>query len=269
MEEKMVGEVHNVQPLDRPVVASLKGLVALVTGAGGGIGRAVAHEMADAGATVHLADIETKSCADLAAAISERGGTATAGPLDVSNSASCSAAITDAVGQHGRLDVLINSAGIMRRLDAASTSDEDWEHVLDVNLHGTFRMCRASLVHLEASPLAAIVNLSSTNGAVAVRNAAAYCVSKAGVLHLTRVLALEWAQRGIRVNAVAPTIVATPMTEDLQADPAYMESKLASIPLGRMASAEEVARAVAWLASPAASMVTGSTLFVDGGYMIQ
>lgn len=248
---------------------SIEGQVALVTGAAGGIGTAVVTEMAAAGASVHIADLSLAACQDLAARVGTLGCTATVSRLDVTDQSSCVAAASAAVARHGRLDVLVNCAGIMRRLDAASTTDGDWSAVLDVNLHGTFRMCRAVLPYLEASDHAAIVNLASVNGAVAVTDAAAYSVSKAGVLHLTRVLALEWARRGIRVNAVAPTIVDTAMTHDLQADADYMAAKLRAIPLGRMASAEDVAHAVAWLASPAAAMVTGSTIFVDGGYTIQ
>ncbi|MBO0772401.1 MAG: SDR family oxidoreductase, partial [Actinobacteria bacterium] len=131
------------------------------------------------------------------------------------------------------------------------------------------RMCRAAVRLLRAAPAPAVVNLGSTAGAVAVAGSAAYGVSKAAIMHLTKILALEWAPAGIRVNAVAPSIVPTAMTEDVRQSNEYMTAKLATIPLGRMVTREEVAQAVAYLCSPAAAMTTGQTLFVDGGVTVQ
>ncbi len=155
------------------------------------------------------------------------------------------------------------------RHDFAGTSEAEWRDVLDVNLGGTIRMCRAALWLLRAAPAPAVVNLGSTAGAVAVAGSAAYGVSKAAIMHLTRILAFEWAPEGIRVNAVAPAIVPTAMTEDVRQSAEYMRTKLAAIPLGRMATPDEVAQAVAYLCAPAAAMTTGQTLFVDGGLTIQ
>jgi NAD(P)-dependent dehydrogenase (short-subunit alcohol dehydrogenase family) len=246
----------------------LDGNVALVTGGGQGIGEAIAYALSASGAVVVVAGLDVASCAAVADAIVRRGGAALALPLDVRDRDSCHAVVERAVGDLGRLDVLVNNAGITRRSDAMSTTDTDWHDVLDTNLSGTFRMCQEARPHLETAARPAIVNLGSTNGFIAVPDAAAYCVSKAGVLHLTRVLALEWAPVGIRVNAVAPTIVPSPMTEDLQSNADYLAAKLATIPLGRQVAATEVANTTAWLASPAASMITGQTIFVDGGVTI-
>jgi NAD(P)-dependent dehydrogenase (short-subunit alcohol dehydrogenase family) len=142
-----------------------------------------------------------------------------------------------------------------------------FSRVLDVNLTGTFRMAQAAYRALRDGG-GSIVNLGSTHGHVAVLDTVGYCVSKAGVMHLTKVLALEWAPDAIRVNAVGPTIVPTAMTSDVRSDVDYMRAKLASIPLGRMAEPQDVADTVAYLLSPAASMVTGQTIFVDGGVTI-
>ncbi|SHK98607.1 NAD(P)-dependent dehydrogenase, short-chain alcohol dehydrogenase family [Pseudonocardia thermophila] len=241
---------------------SFAGRVALVTGGARGIGAAVAQTLAARGAVVALADVLPESEWTVGL-----GAPHTRHRLDVRSTQSCQAVVDEVVAAHGRLDHLVNGAGIVRRGPAAETTDEDFTTVLDVNLTGTFRMCRAAYAPL-AVARGSIVNIGSTNGHVAVRDTVGYCVSKAGVMHLARVLALEWAQAGIRVNAVGPTIVPTDMTADVRADPEYLAEKLATIPLGRMAEATDVADTVAYLLSPAAGMITGQTIFVDGGVTI-
>jgi NAD(P)-dependent dehydrogenase (short-subunit alcohol dehydrogenase family) len=248
---------------------ALTGKVALVTGAGRGIGEAIAARLAADGAAVVMADIDQDACRAAAARLSE-GGRASVRPvaLDVRDRASCQDAVRTTVQAFGRLDILVNNAGVTLRLDAASTTEPDWQRILDVNLTGTFRMCQEALPHLAARADGAVVSLGSTAGQVAIPGSAAYSVSKAGILHLTRVLAVEWAAAGVRVNAVAPTIVPSDMTADVLGDAAYMAAKLATIPLGRIPERSDVADAVAWLVSPAASMITGHTIFVDGGATI-
>ncbi|OEU96541.1 SDR family NAD(P)-dependent oxidoreductase [Streptomyces oceani] len=239
------------------------GRTALVTGAARGIGARVAGLLADCGCAVACADAADPAGWDL-----PTGPGHTAHRADVTRTADCERLIDEVRAAHGRLDHLVHCAAIVRRGPAATTEDADFTEVLDVNLTGTFRVTRAAYPALVAAPDASVVTLGSTNGSVAVADSVGYCVSKAGVMHLSRVLALEWASAGIRVNSVAPTIVPTSMTSDVRADPAYMAAKLASIPLGRPVSETEVAQAVTFLLSPASAMTTGQVLFVDGGATI-
>ncbi|MFL5846903.1 MAG: SDR family NAD(P)-dependent oxidoreductase [Solirubrobacteraceae bacterium] len=223
--------------------------VALVTGAGGAIGQAIISALEDAGAVVVGADLPGAAAVE----------------LDVRDDSSCRAAVDAVLAEHGRLDLLVNNAGVMLRATALETSADDFAGVVDTNLTGTFRMSVAANAALAAGEPGVIVNVSSTHAFLAARGAVAYAASKAGVSHLTRVLALEWAEQGIRVNAVAPTVVPSAMTADVLSDPAYIERKFAAIPLGRPIEAAEVAAAVVYLAGPGAGSVTGHVLVLDGG----
>jgi NAD(P)-dependent dehydrogenase (short-subunit alcohol dehydrogenase family) len=247
----------------RPDPTRFDGRVALVTGAARGIGAAIAATLAERGATVAQADILPPERWETA--LDE--GAHSRHTVDVRSEQSCAALVAEVLDRHGRLDHLVNNAGIVRRGMAVDTTAADFSTVLDVNLTGTFRMSTAAYPALRETS-GSVVNLGSTNGHIAVLNTVAYCVSKAGVMHLARVLALEWSPDGIRVNAVGPTIVPTDMTTDVRADAGYMADKMASIPLGRMAEAQDVADTVTYLLSPAAGMVTGQTIFVDGGVTI-
>ncbi|ALC31396.1 MULTISPECIES: SDR family NAD(P)-dependent oxidoreductase [Streptomyces] len=255
-----------MSPLDTTVgdPHRFDGKVALVTGAARGIGAAIAVRLAELGATVAAADILPVERWEDALP----DGPHTRHHLDITSMDSCREAVDGVRQAHGRLDHLVNNAGIVRRGPAATTTEKDFAQVIDVNLTGTFRMSRAAYPVLRESPAASVVNIGSTNGHIAVLDTLAYCISKAGVMHMARVLALEWAPDGIRVNAVGPTIVPTAMTEDVRSDSSYMRDKMAGIPLGRMADARDVALAVAHLLSPAAAMTTGQTIFVDGGVVI-
>ncbi|MBB2946499.1 NAD(P)-dependent dehydrogenase (short-subunit alcohol dehydrogenase family) [Actinoplanes lutulentus] len=238
---------------------------ALVTGAAGAIGQATAAALGAAGMRLALADTD-ETALDAAVAklpphLRER---TTAHRLDVTDDASCAEVVAAAVSAHGTLSLLVNGAGVMVRDTALQTSVATFQRVLDVNLTGAYRMSRAAHAAL-AGDGGAIVSISSTHAFLAAKGSFAYGVSKAGLSHLTRLLALEWAEDGIRVNAVAPTVVPSAMTEDVLADPGYVNRKMAAIPLGAPIAPEHVAAAVAYLASPGAASTTGQILVLDGG----
>ncbi len=243
----------------------LQGATALITGAGGGMGRAIARRLLDEGARVVLADLSA-SALDVAiqslGADRERLATVV---LDVTSDDSCAGAVSFALERFGELDILINGAGIMARKDALATDTALFQGILDVNLTGSYRMARAAYEALTRSENPSIVSVSSTHAFLAAKNSIAYSTSKAGISHLTRLLALEWATVGIRVNAVAPTVVPTNMTTDVLADPSYVARKMAAIPLGHPIPAEDVAAAIAYLCSSDAASTTGQILVLDGG----
>ena len=232
--------------------------VALVVGGARGIGRAVAAALAQAGRAVAAADVIDSSewsaghPGDLCL------------ELDVRSEDSCRHGVAQVVDRFGQLDHLVDCAGIQKRAPAESMPLEDFEAVLDVNLVGAFRLCQAAFPFLEAGG-GSIVNIASTNGLIAAEAKVAYCASKAGLIHMTRTLAWEWAPRGIRVNSVAPTLVETEINADKRADPKWVEERLAAIPIGRAATVDEVAAAVLFLLSDGAAMTTGQVLLVDGG----
>lgn len=230
--------------------------VAIVSGAGRGLGQAICRRLLAAGTTVVGFDLQARNveCPILA--------------VDIRDQQAVQAAVGEVASVHGRIDVVVNNAGVNHRGRLDQTPDEAWQDVLDVNLHGTRRLSIAAHPHLARSG-GCIVNMASTAGTVAIAGTGAYGVSKAAIIHLTRVAALEWAGDGIRVNAVAPTIVPTPMTQDVLDDTEYMAAKMSSIPLGRVVQPDEVVDSVEFLASDRARMVTGQVLHVDGGVTLR
>jgi 2-deoxy-D-gluconate 3-dehydrogenase len=246
----------------------LDGAVAAVTGTGSGLGQAIAVGLAEAGADVVLSELPDRlpAAEATAARIRDAGREAWVLPLDVAELASIHAFAEAARAWRGRVDVLVNNAGVNLPQDALEVDEASWDRVLDVNLKGAFFCAQAFGRAMVARGAGAIVNVASQNGLVGYYKRAAYCSSKAGLVNLTRVLAIEWAKAGVRVNAVAPTFVRTPLAEVTLRDPELAEDILRRIPMGRLASPEEVAAAVVFLASPAASMITGVTLAVDGGW---
>ena len=239
----------------------LTGQIALVTGGSRGIGRACAIAFGKAGATVVLSYAGNEAAA--AEAVALAGPNVRSMKFDVADSAACAAAVDEVVKGAGRLDVLVNNAGVAIDGLAVRVKDDDWDRMLDTNLKGAFALCRAAARPMMKQRSGAIVNLTSVVGETGNVGQAAYAASKAGLIGLTKSLARELASRNIRVNAVSPGFIDTDMTAGLNAE---LKAKMTeTIPLGRLGSADEVARAVLFLAGDAASYVTGEVLKVNGG----
>jgi NAD(P)-dependent dehydrogenase (short-subunit alcohol dehydrogenase family) len=242
----------------------LDGRVALVTAAGAGIGRATAHALAQAGAAVAVTDVDGAAARRVAA---EVGGEAHR--LDVADEAEVRSVVAAVAGRHGRLDILVNNAGLGARVPTVDLPAERWERALAVGPTGSFHCAREAGRHMLAAGRGAIVNVASIMGLAGGRHYPnlAYHAAKGAVVNMTRALACEWAPHGVRVNAVAPTFVRTRLTEALLAEPAMERRLLDDTPLGRLATPEEVAAAILFLAGDAAAMVTGVILPVDGGWL--
>jgi 3-oxoacyl-[acyl-carrier protein] reductase len=238
----------------------LSGKKALVTGASGGIGGAIARALHEQGATVMLAGTRRGALDQLAASLGERAHVQTAELGDAAAADSLVKAAEEAMGQ---LDILVNNAGLTRDGLALRMKDDDWQQVLDVNLTAAFRLTRAALRGMMRRRAGRVVNITSTVGVTGNPGQANYAASKAGMIGMAKSLAAELASRGVTVNCVAPGFVTTAMTEKLTAD--QKEAGVKAIPLGRFGTPEEIAAAVVYLASDEAAYVTGQTLHVNGG----
>ena len=238
--------------------------VAIVTGGASGMGAATARRLASGGAHVVIVDRN----ADLAQTVAaEIRGTPAVG--DVADSSFCDRVVGDAVGAHGRLDVVVNAAGVIVRASGEDTTDDQWARIMGVNVSGTFYMCRAALRVMKPAGRGAIVNFGSIWGDLGSAGVAAYCASKGAVHNLTRALAMDHAADGIRVNAVCPGEVNTPMLQSERSEPVtdrLLAQIAATVPMGRLADPDEIARVVCFLASDDASYMTGAMVSVDAGY---
>jgi NAD(P)-dependent dehydrogenase (short-subunit alcohol dehydrogenase family) len=246
---------------------SLAGKVALVTGAASGIGRASALALAREGARILVADIDDAAGEETAAAIREAGGQATYAPTDVTREPEIEAMVRAAVEEFGRLDCAVNNAGITGKGAPVHQLDpEDWSRALAINLTGVFLCMKYELPVMQRQRSGSIVNMASGAGLIAVPGLAPYCASKHGVLGLTKTAAVENARLGVRVNAICPGTIDTPMLRSAMAgDPQMEKLILSGQPAGRFGEPGEVAEAVVWLCSDRASFVSGDTMLVDGG----
>jgi NAD(P)-dependent dehydrogenase (short-subunit alcohol dehydrogenase family) len=239
---------------------------AFVTGASQGIGAAIALALARDGFDVAVSSTRPEKLTEVASGIGAAGARAVPVALDVRAPESIERAMAKVISACGRLDVLVNNAGVPLKKPALDVTPAEWQSVLDVNLKGAFFMSQQMGRHLVATARpGCIVSIASTHGLVALAGRSAYGIAKAAVIHMTRMLAVEWAEHGIRVNAVAPGRVDTPSRAGSLAEPGYRDAALGRIPLHRFGAAEEVAGAVSYLVSPEASYITGQTLTLDGG----
>lgn len=247
------------------------GKVALVTGAGSGIGRASALAFAREGAKVVVSDVVAEGGEETVKLIKDGGGEASFIKTDVAQAAEVEALLKQAVDTYGRLDGAFNNAGIAGA--AAKTSDyseKNWDRVIAINLKGVWLCMKAEIQHMLSQGGGAIVNTASVAGLVGFRSGSAYVAAKHGVVGLTKTAALEYAKSNIRVNAVCPGVIRTPMFErGLKIDPRIEDTMAAKEPVGRLGKPEEIAEAVVWLCSDAASFVTGFPMAVDGGWIAQ
>ncbi len=249
---------------------SLNGKVALITGAAGGLGGAIAWAYGAAGAKVFLHDLFEDKLKDITTAMAKEGIEPGFRAVDITAPGAPQKLVDAALAAMGRIDILVNSAGINRPEKSEDVSEKNWDDVMNINLRAMFFVSQAAGKHMIARGGGGkIINLSSQAGSVALPLRAAYCSSKGAVNQLTRTLALEWAKHRIVVNAIAPTFVETPFTAKMFEDADFKKYVLASIPLGRMVTAEEIANAALFLASDLSDMMTGHILAVDGGWTIQ
>jgi NAD(P)-dependent dehydrogenase (short-subunit alcohol dehydrogenase family) len=242
----------------------LHGKLALITGAGSGIGEGIARAMADNGARVIVADVNTTGAARVAAAI---GGDASWHALDVSDRAACDALAASIRKDIGPISILVNNAGIIRRGTVESaTTRADWDATMSVNVDGPYNMITAFLDQLKETK-GSVINIGSIQSFVALPNSAAYTTSKHGVRGLTKALSIELSPMGIRVNAIGPGLIATPLNAAARQNPDYMRNFANRIPLGRFGEPADIAGPAVFLASDLARYVTGVTLPVDGGFL--
>jgi NAD(P)-dependent dehydrogenase (short-subunit alcohol dehydrogenase family) len=245
---------------------SLAGRVAVVTGASRGLGRAIALALAEAGADVALAARAKRDLEDTGALVERAGRRALVAPTDVASYAEVEALMGRAVRELGRLDIVVNNAGVAKVAPLAEMTPDDWRFMLDANLTGVFNGCRAAAPHLIAQKSGKVINVASVLGQVGLPGYTIYAATKGGVIALTRALGVEWARHGIQVNAIAPGWFATDMTDPAFSDPKINERLTRDIPMRRIGRPEEIGPLAVYLASAASAFMTGQTIFLDGGH---
>lgn len=250
---------------------SLKDKIAVVTGGAGGIGRAISRAFLDAGATVIVVDISAESVDEFVRSFGRERTPLSGRALDITHEPVVEELFARIVDEFGRVDILVNGAGIAKRAPAVEHSVEAWEKVMSVNVTGTFLCSRALARRVKPAQGAAVVNIASIMGLSGggLYPNVSYQTSKGAVVNMTRALALEWSKQRIRVNAVAPTYVRTDFIKEIVSNPTLMARIEEMTPLGRLADPADVANATLFLASPASAMITGHILAVDGGFLAQ
>jgi len=246
---------------------TLDGKVAVILGGTSGIGLAIARGMADAGADVVPSSRRLEQTELAAREIEERGRRSLRIPSDVSDRGSLQNLLNECVRSFGKVDILVNSAGRTKRAPTLDFSEEDWDNIIDTNLTGTLRAAQIFGRHMLEREYGSIINIASLSTFVALYEVAAYCASKAAVASLTKSLAIEWGQNGVRVNAIAPGVFRTPLNEKLLDETERGKEFLMRTPMRRFGKVEELAGAAIFLASDAASFVNGEVLTVDGGFL--
>ena len=251
-------------------VYRLDGKVAIVTGAGRGLGEVFARTFAMAGAAVVVADIIEENAKKVAQALKGHGHQASAIKLDVRDTESIHAMVEHAIKTYGRVDVLMNNAGIVICEPAEKMTDEQWEDVVAVDLTGVFKCCRAVAPHMIRQKSGSIINIGSMSGVISnhPQPQCAYNAAKAGVIMLSKALAGEWAKHGVRVNTISPGYIATDMTLKGRENPEWGPVWLETTPMGRLGEPDEIGPLALYLASDASSFMTGSNVLIDGGYTV-
>jgi len=259
--------VEPAPPENLPAVRfDLTGQVALVTGAARGLGSAISLALAQAGADVVLGLRDRASGDALVERIVALGRRALPVQMDITQRAQISAAVAEAIAHFGRIDILVNNAGIGPPARAVDVTEADFDQTLNVNLKGTFFVSQEVGRHMVQNRSGKIVMLSSQAGFVGLPTESVYCMTKAAIAHLTKCLAVEWGPHQVNVNAVAPTFIRTPGTVKWLENEAFHSDLLSKIPLGRVGDPADVCGAVVFLASPAAALINGATLLIDGGF---
>lgn len=246
----------------------LSGKTAIVTGAGRGIGKALALGLAEAGAQVAVVARTETDLHEIVGTIEANGGKAHAIAADLTEAKAADKVVSQTVEALGGLHILVNNAGMNLRKKAHEVTEEDWDRVVDLNLKATFFMSQAAGKIMCEQRYGRIVNIASVAGQVAMRTGVAYGSSKAGVIQMTRVLALEWSKFGVNINAIAPWYFRTPLTEALLSDEAYLQEILQRTPSGRIGDVEDLVGPAIFLSSDAAAYITGQTIAVDGGMSV-
>jgi NAD(P)-dependent dehydrogenase (short-subunit alcohol dehydrogenase family) len=248
---------------------SLNGKVAVVTGATKGMGRAIAGEFANQGAKLTIVSRTPADCIRVAEELHEAGAEAIAMSADISGMADVGRIIDETLKQFGRIDILVNNAGVARTKPAFEVTEDDWNHVQDIDSKSVFFLCQKAGSFMRENGGGKIINVASIGGIVGQKGLAPYCAAKGGVIQMTRTLALEWAKYNIQINAVCPGYVRTPMNDSIIDNKEIVDSIVRRIPMRRFGTPEEIAGICVFLASDASSYVTGQAICVDGGMVAE